>query len=143
VYTNSSRSSNLADNRQATKAHYEFGINTKGGAIYGLFLESPQASARTVWFGGSKDANKEDLPQLRAFSDIVWGFWNRDNPNIKDIRYFFMIGISNDATNQVIARCLKNVDKALSEWPGAEFSTATDEGHALLGKSPRYFWLGS
>jgi hypothetical protein len=139
---NPSCSSKLTDNRQATKAHYEFGINTKGGAIYGLFLESPQSSAKNIWFGGLKEANKDDLPQLRTFSDVVWGFWNRDNSNVKNIRYFFMVGISNDATNQVIARCLKNVDKELSEWPGTEFSTATDEGHALLGKLLSCFWRG-
>jgi len=120
---------------QATKAHFEFGINTKGGAIYGLFLESPQASAKTIWGGGTKEPNKNDLPQLRAFSDIIWGFWVRNNPNIKNIRYFFMIAISNEVTNQIIASCLRDRNTELSEWPGTDFSTSTDQGHALLGKS--------
>ena len=64
---------------------------------------------------------------------MIWGFWNRDNANVRNIRYFFMIGISNDLTNQLIASCLRNERKQLSEWPGAEFSTTTEEGHALLG----------
>jgi hypothetical protein len=46
-----------------------------------------------------------------------------------------MIGVSNDLTNNLIASCLRNAKKQLSEWPGTEFSTATDEGHALLGES--------
>ncbi|KAI4928448.1 uncharacterized protein J4E92_005934 [Alternaria infectoria] len=102
--------STALNNKQyrATKAHFEFGINTKGGAIYGLFLESPQASAKTIWGGGTKEPNKDDLPQLRAFSDIIWGFWVRNNPNIKNIRYFFMIAISNEVTNQIIASCLRD-----------------------------------
>jgi hypothetical protein len=122
------------DHIQATKAHYEFGINTKGGAIYGLFLESPQSAAKALWFGGTKDPAKDDLPQLRAFSDVLWGFWNRDNDNVGNIRYFFMIGVSNDLTNNLIAFCLRNAKKQLSKWPGTEFSTATDEGYALLGE---------
>jgi hypothetical protein len=126
----------LLTTEQATKAHYEFALNTKGGAIYGLFLESPQASAKTIWGGGKTEPNKDDLPQLRAFSDILWGFWVRNNPNVKNIRYFFMIGISNDLTNQIIASCLHGANKELSEWPGTDFSTATDQGHALLGKFP-------
>jgi hypothetical protein len=94
----------LLASEQATKAHYEFGINTKGGAIYGLFLESPQASAKSAWGDGRKEPNRNGLPQLRALSDIMWGFWVRSNMNVRNIRYFFMIGISNDLTNQ-ISKC--------------------------------------
>jgi hypothetical protein len=54
-------------------------------------------------------------------------------PNVKNIRYFFMLGISNELTNQIIASCLQRAKKELSEWPGTSFSTDTDEGHALLG----------
>jgi hypothetical protein len=55
---------------------------------------------------------------------------------VQNIRYFFMLGISNDQTNELIARCLKNAGKELKEWPGVTFDTATDEGHALLGEFP-------
>lgn len=44
-----------------------------------------------------------------------------------------MIGISNELTNQIIASCLSKASKELSEWPGVSFSTATDEGYALVG----------
>ncbi|KAJ4372914.1 hypothetical protein N0V83_003205 [Neocucurbitaria cava] len=117
----------------ATEAYYEFGINTKGGAIFNFYLESPKFAASSLWYNSRKDADPGDLPQLRALSDILWGYWNRDNPNIKNIRYFFMIGIANPTTNQLIASILHNAGRELSEWPGASFATATDEGHALLG----------
>jgi hypothetical protein len=104
-------------------------------AIFNFFLEGPKAAARSQWYAGRKDAVSEDLPQLRALSDVLWGFWNRDNANIRNIRYLFMIGISNDLTEALIASCLKKAGKQLSEWPGTSFSTATDEGHVLLGKS--------
>ncbi|KAH7071743.1 hypothetical protein FB567DRAFT_612413 [Paraphoma chrysanthemicola] len=124
-----------ADNTdfRATGGHYEFGMNTKGGAIFGLFLESPKTGASSNWYGNSKDPDPTLLPRLRSLSDVLWGFWNRDNPNIKNIRYFFMLGISNEATNQVIASCLQKANKELCEWPGTEFKTDTDQGHAILG----------
>ncbi|KAF1844423.1 uncharacterized protein K460DRAFT_250326, partial [Cucurbitaria berberidis CBS 394.84] len=119
---------------RSTGAHYEFGINAKGGAIFAFFLESPQSAARTLWYAGRKDANPDDLPRLRALSDILWAFWTRENSaNVMQIRYFFVLGITNDQTNQLIASCLERAGKALVEWPGVSFDTATEEGHALLG----------
>jgi hypothetical protein len=85
-----------------------------------------------------------DLPKLRRLSDILWGVWTRDNPDVKDIRYFFMVGISNDMTNQIMASALKNTNKKLREWPGTKYSTTSDEGKALLGKytqMPRWVTL--
>ena len=55
---------------------------------------------------------------------------------MKNIRYFFMLGISNEQTNQLIASCLTRAKKELSEWPGTSFDTSTDEGHALLSVDP-------
>ena len=103
-------------------------------AIFGLYLESPFTAANTIWYGNKKQAKLEELPELRAFSDILWGFWIRDNPNIKNINFFFMISIINEDSNRIIARCLRNAGTKLGPWPGTSFSTDTDEGHALLGK---------
>jgi hypothetical protein len=121
------------DNLQATKAHYEFGLNRAGGAIYGFFLESPVHAAATLWYNNRKPADPTKLPKLRVFSDLLWGYWTRDNPDIKNIKFFFMMGISNDQTNTLIATCLHNRKQTLKEWPGVEFDTKSDEGHALLG----------
>jgi hypothetical protein len=102
-------------------------------AIYGLYLDGPRSAASHNWYGNSKDPDLTLLPHLRSLSDILWGYWVRDNANIKNIQYFFMLGISNDQTNQLIASCLKNTKEALKKWPGTSFGTDTDEGHALLG----------
>ena len=101
------------NDKQATKSHYEFAINPRGGALFGLFLESPQASARTLWYAGKRSPNREDLPAIRAFSDILWGYWVCDNPRVENVRFFFMIGISNDVTNRLIASALRDVGNTL------------------------------
>ncbi|EMD94635.1 hypothetical protein COCC4DRAFT_147813 [Bipolaris maydis ATCC 48331] len=118
---------------RATKAHYEFAINPRGGALFGLFLESPQSAARTLWYAGKRSPNLEDLPALRAFSDILWGYWVRDNAHVGNVRFLFMIGISNDVTNRLIASALRDVQQTLGEWPGTEFGMGTEQGKALLG----------
>ena len=71
------------DNLQATKSHYEFGINRAGGALYGFFLDSPVYAAAFLWHNNRKPADPAKLPKLRAFSDILWGYWSRDNPDVK------------------------------------------------------------
>ncbi|KAH6644834.1 hypothetical protein C7974DRAFT_420258 [Boeremia exigua] len=118
---------------QATQAHFEFGVNTAGGALYGFFLESAPHAASALWHAHRRPADPAKLPRLRAFSDILWAYWARANPDVTNIRFFFMLGISNDETNQLIARCLHNAGKELSEWPGVEFGADTEEGHALIG----------
>ena len=86
-----------------------------------------------LWYNNRKPADPAKLPKLRAFSDILWGYWSKDNPNIKNVSYFFMMHISNDQTNALIATCLHNKQETLKEWPGVAFDTKSDEGHALLG----------
>jgi hypothetical protein len=106
-------------------------------AIYGLYLDNPQSAASMNWYGNKKVPDLALLPHLRALSDVLWSYWVRENPDIKNIRYFFMLGISNDQTNQLIASSLQHAKKQLSPWPGISFSADTDEGHALLGMYPR------
>ncbi|KAF2828230.1 hypothetical protein CC86DRAFT_439187 [Ophiobolus disseminans] len=118
---------------KATGSEHEFAMNTVGGAIIGLYLDSPKSAASRNWYGNKKDPEIAQLPHLHALSDILWAFWNRDNSNVKNIKYFFMLGISNEETNQIVASCLHKAGKTLSEWPGASFMTNTEEGHALLG----------
>jgi hypothetical protein len=108
-------------------------VNTKGGAIYCTYLDSPRSSASREWYANKKDPDVALLPQLKLLSDVLWGYWVRDNSDVENIRYFFMLGISNSLTNQIIASCLQKAKKKLVEWPGVDFGTETDEGHALLG----------
>ncbi|KAF2749730.1 hypothetical protein M011DRAFT_397773 [Sporormia fimetaria CBS 119925] len=118
---------------RATGAHYSFGINKRDGAIYNFYVTSAPSAAKSNWYGEKRDAAKDDLPKLRALSDILWGYWLQNNLNVRNIKYFFMVGISNDMTNKIMASALKNAGKQLSEWPGTKFPTHTDEGKALLG----------
>jgi hypothetical protein len=67
-------------------------------------------------------------------SDIFWAHWFRDNPNVANIRYFWVQEISNSDTHKIMARALNNVKGTMKGWPGTTFSINTDEGKALLGK---------
>lgn len=71
----------------------------------------------------------------------------RDNAHVANVRFFFMIGISNDVTNRLIASALRDVRGTLKEWPGTEFGMGTEQGRALLGMwrstmSTRLSWFG-
>jgi hypothetical protein len=68
-------------------------------------------------------------------SDIYWGYWFRDNPNVKNLRVYYANNVVNDATVLLAARAFKNkkID-TLTPWPGASFARDSDEGRALIGK---------
>jgi len=104
--------------------------------IFQQYVTSPKTAARNLW---NKDPLPEELPKLRALSDLMWGVWNRDNPNTKNIRYFWAQGVANRNTKALIARALKGVDKKLEKWPGTSFNMDDDAGRAILGTSS---WLG-
>jgi hypothetical protein len=110
-----------------------FSTNIQPLAIFGTYLDGPRSAASRLWYGNSKDPDLALLPRLRSLSDILWAYWVRDNPDVKNIRYLIMLGISNDQTNQLIASALKNVGGTLKEWPGTSFGMDKDEGRALLG----------
>ncbi|KAF1915304.1 hypothetical protein BDU57DRAFT_476936 [Ampelomyces quisqualis] len=117
----------------STGAYYEFAINNKGGGIIGKNLQSPVVAVidRENW--GRKAAESE-LPEIRFASDVYWGYWFRDNPNIKNLRVYGADNVVNDATVLLVARAFKNnkIDK-LTPWPGVSFAKDSDEGKALIG----------
>jgi hypothetical protein len=94
-------------------------------------LESPAAVARTLW---ETNPTNDELPKLRYLTDVLWGYWNRDNPNFKNINWYIVQQVENVDTAKIIARALKNKKKTLAPWPGTTFSMDSDEGHAILGK---------
>ena len=104
-------------------------------AIFQQYVSSPKTTAENIW---NQVPSLNDLPKLRALSDVMWGLWNRENSNIKNIRYFWVQGVGNSKTKASIARALKNRGKTLEKWPGTEFSMEEDEGLALLGTSREY-----
>jgi hypothetical protein len=82
-----------------------------------------------------RNANPGELPALRYASEIYWGYWVRDNPNVKNLRVYGAYNIVNDDTVLLVARALRNSNQEkLTPWPGAVFDAVSDEGKALIGK---------
>jgi hypothetical protein len=82
---------------------------------------------------------------LKASSDIIFAYWLRDNPNPKNLKYYFCNYITNGETLAIIATILKAKGHATPPyWPGvallfktveSEQYTADQEAAAvLLGK---------
>lgn len=116
-------------NYRATAGYYKFGIETTAGAIFGLDRVAPHAAVADLGW----DIPEEGLPQLQRFSDVAWLYWQQIAANKQDIEYFFNIAITNTETQKAIRRALKSTNQRYEEWPGASFSTDSDEGKVLLG----------
>jgi hypothetical protein len=91
-----------------------------------------------------RKANPGELPELRFASDIFWGYWFRDNPNVKNLRVYVGQNIINDDTVLLAARAVKEAkdpkdpkEAKLLPWPGHVFDGSSDAGKALIGEQPR------
>ncbi|ORX98367.1 hypothetical protein BCR34DRAFT_606952 [Clohesyomyces aquaticus] len=126
---------------KATGGYYKGVINTKGGVIFSQYLMSPSQGYH-AFYGGPLPPPKGKLPRLRTYSQLLWGFWFRDNPNVKNIQYFWVQSVANDDTHKIIARALKGKGKdAIGGWPGTVFDILREgkegeAGRALLGSPP-------
>jgi hypothetical protein len=98
--------------------------------VFQQYVTSPKTAARNLW---NKEPAPEELPELRSLSDLMWGLWNRDNPTISNIHYFWVQGVGNLRTKAAIARALKGVNKGLEKWPGTTFGMDEEAGLAILG----------
>ena len=86
--------------------------------------------------GWKRPAGAGELPELQFASDILWGYWYRDNPYMKKLRVYGAHHVINADTSRLVARALKNVGKtALETWPGAVFEIGSEEFRVLIGKS--------
>ncbi|KAI4661440.1 uncharacterized protein J4E79_005253 [Alternaria viburni] len=116
----------------ATGAYYKFAVN-HGGGMMAQNIESPR-HAVTMPGAWGRQANPGELPELQSASDVFWGYWVRDNPDVKNFRVYGAQQVINTDTTLLVARALKNVGKVqLSVWPGDVFSLGTDEFRALVG----------
>ncbi|KAF1978040.1 hypothetical protein BU23DRAFT_250221 [Bimuria novae-zelandiae CBS 107.79] len=104
---------------RCTAAQHAFTINPTDGVIIGQFLESPATATERTWY---RRGTPDELPALRKLSDIFWGYWNRDNPNIANIRYFWMMDIANEDTEQLIARVLNQKGKKSAGGPASRLT---------------------
>jgi hypothetical protein len=120
---------------KATGAYYEFVVNAKGGAIIAKNLLSPGVAVLDTANWGRR-ADPKELPEVRHASEVFWGYWFRENPNVKNLRVYGAYNIVNDATVLLVARAFKNTkQEKLTPWPGVSFDAASDEGKALIGSS--------
>jgi hypothetical protein len=116
----------------ATGAYFEGAVNQKGGIIFAQYLENPFHAGKKNWH---RDPKPDELPAIRAMSDVFWAHWFKKNGNLGNIRYFWVQGVANEQTQQILASALTRVKKdRYDHWPGVTFSTDSDEGKALLGE---------
>jgi hypothetical protein len=57
--------------------------------IFEQYVTSPKTAAGNIW---DKQPSLDELPKLRALSDLMWAIWTRENPDTKNIRYFWVQG---------------------------------------------------
>lgn len=81
--------------------------------MYVLDVYSPEFAALDNW--DVKQVNKNELPKLRALSDLLWVMWENTARQalMGNIKHFMVFFISNDETAPVIiSRALKAVGVA-------------------------------
>lgn len=69
----------------------QIAINPVGGAVFMQYVTSPATAAQNIW---NYKPSLDELPDLRHLSDIMWGAWNRDNADIRKIKYFWVSTLS-------------------------------------------------
>lgn len=104
-----------------------------GGAIIAKNINSPRSAVQEkgIW---DRKADPDELPDLQYLSDVYWGYWARDNPDLKNFRIYGAHHVINDDTVLLVTRALRNKGKSkLERWPGVEFERGTKEHLALIG----------
>lgn len=129
-----------------TAAHAIIGANTFSGVIFFVDVKSASRAAEDLWY--PEIPTSENLPKLRAISDISWAFWNwawmkrsKQNLNLGNINYFVVHNIVNEETEQVIEQALQVYQPPegqqrvaeLPQWPGLTFDVESEAGQAMLG----------
>lgn len=79
----------------------------------------------------------DQLPNLRASSDVMWGLWKRYAPanTINNLKWYFVVGIVNDPTRSVLIRAMNELNEELKPYPGTWIGMDTVYGQAILGMS--------
>lgn len=101
--------------------------------IIAMDRESPQSAGkdRKPVVAGN------ELPAVRAFSDVAWLTWKNFGADIKNLNYFMSLSINNLETTAVVSRAIREIlpgAQGFPAWGGYEFETDTPEGQAILGQ---------
>ncbi|KAJ4353617.1 Mitochondrial import inner membrane translocase subunit tim8 [Didymosphaeria variabile] len=115
-----------------TGAFFTIAVNRAAGLIAFIDRRSPVKAAEDLW---NRKPSDDELPALRATSDVAWGLWNRrqgpDNPGLGRIKYFLIGPIVNYETTKIIME-ICDEDRA-PLWPGLDFNFPEQQALALLG----------
>lgn len=79
----------------------------------------------------------DDLPALRACSDVAWLSWKAFETDVKNLNYFLSLSITNAETQSIVSRAIRDTvpgAQGFPAWGGYEFDSNTPEGQAILGK---------
>ncbi|KZM28694.1 Mitochondrial import inner membrane translocase subunit tim8 [Ascochyta rabiei] len=127
---------------QVTQAYAKIGVNPTNGLVYFIHRESPESAAEEHW---KRKPAANELPALRASSDIAWGMWNRvASADLRNLNYFMAVQVINPETQYIMQRALEQHNVAVvPAWPGKDFEFAVPNGRehemeaalALLGSS--------
>ncbi|KAF2250241.1 hypothetical protein BU26DRAFT_564114 [Trematosphaeria pertusa] len=130
-----------------TDAHFQYGINPEEGVIIALNLKAPEFT---------KDLNdqvwpKDQLPELRRCSDVMYGLWKfwknmiGQKDSFKRLRYYAVAAITNQDSKEIIVRAVGTDD--IPEWKESiwvgigTYDQLNEPGVALLG-APSSWSLG-
>ncbi|CAI6243487.1 unnamed protein product [Periconia digitata] len=120
-----------------TGGEYDGATNLKGGALVAQSVGSPYHEAKELW----EPVDVNLLPRLRTMSDLFWGAWINNNPNVKDIKYFWVQDVLNDQTSDIVAYAFRRANQPnLEMYPGHQFDGDSDEAKALIGSPNGYTW---
>ncbi|EDU40786.1 conserved hypothetical protein [Pyrenophora tritici-repentis Pt-1C-BFP] len=119
---------------RATGASYGFSINSAQGVIIGMNRLSPKNAAKER----NPPVPDDELPGLNQFSDVAWIGWESQtkdqNHDIKGLRYFISVTITNEETLAVVQRALGAKGWRFRDWPGYTFEDRqSPEMRAIMG----------
>ncbi|KAF3054125.1 hypothetical protein E8E11_011824 [Didymella keratinophila] len=108
---------------RVTQAYAKVGVNANDGVVYFIHRESPEHTAETYW---KRKPNANELPALRASSDIVWAvMWNRVAQGSRKLNYFMSVSVINTESEVIMERIMQHFNMAaVPPWPGRDFEFA-------------------
>ncbi|KAF1928402.1 uncharacterized protein M421DRAFT_160407 [Didymella exigua CBS 183.55] len=107
---------------RVTQGYAKVGVNRMDGLVYFIHRQSPEDAAEEHW---KRRPTGDELPALRASSDIAWGMWNRVAEGSQKLNYFMAVQIVNTESQYIMSRAMQqfNTDE-IPPWPGKDFEFA-------------------
>ncbi|KAG9193459.1 hypothetical protein G6011_03494 [Alternaria panax] len=120
---------------RVTGAYASIVVNPDVGYILFLRRGSAEHEARSLWNIRDQDSvPRDELPALRASSDIAWAFWKRTTDTLGKINFFVSMSITNGDTEKVIDRVLEGKTMTVVPvWPGIFVGVTSEDYLALMG----------